>query len=36
VLAIDGKAVRGTIPASSTQGLHVMVAYLPNQGMVLT
>jgi predicted transposase YbfD/YdcC len=35
VLAIDGKTVRGTIPAGSTQGLHLMAAYLPEQGVVL-
>src|SRR5262249_55266423 len=35
VLAIDGKSVRGTIAANSTQGLHLMAAYLPNQGVVL-
>jgi predicted transposase YbfD/YdcC len=35
VLAIDGKTVRGTIPAGSTQGLHLMAAYLPQQGVVL-
>jgi predicted transposase YbfD/YdcC len=35
VLVIDGKTVRGTIPAGSTQGLHLMAAYLPAQGVVL-
>jgi predicted transposase YbfD/YdcC len=35
VLAIDGKTVRGTIPTGSTQGLHLMAAYLPEQGVVL-
>lgn len=35
VLAIDGKTVRGTIPAGATQGLHLMAAYLPEQGVVL-
>lgn len=35
VLAIDGKSVRGTIPTGSTQGLHLMAAYLPLQGVVL-
>lgn len=35
VLAIDGKTVRGTIPAGATRGLHLMAAYLPGQGVVL-
>jgi predicted transposase YbfD/YdcC len=34
-LSIDGKTLRGTIPAGATQGVHVMAAYLPQQGIVL-
>jgi predicted transposase YbfD/YdcC len=32
---LDGKALRGTIPAGQTQGLHVLAAYLPDAGVVL-
>src|SRR5437868_300544 len=32
---LDGKALRGTIPAGRTQGLHVLAAYLPDAGIVL-
>lgn len=34
-MSIDGKTLRGTIPAGQTQGLHLMAAYLPEQGLVL-
>lgn len=34
-LTIDGKTLRGTIPAGSTQGVHLVAAYLPGQGVVL-
>ena len=32
---LDGKAVRGTIPAGQRQGLHLLAAYLPDEGIVL-
>ena len=32
---LDGKALRGTIPAGQTQGVHVLAAYLPDAGIVL-
>jgi hypothetical protein len=32
---LDGKALRGTIPAGQTQGLHLLAAYLPEAGIVL-
>lgn len=32
---LDGKAMRGTIPAGQTQGLHLLAAYLPDEGIVL-
>jgi predicted transposase YbfD/YdcC len=32
---LDGKALRGTIPAGQTQGLHLLAAYLPDSGIVL-
>lgn len=35
VLAIDGKPVRGTIPAGQTRGVHLVAAYVPEQGVVL-
>jgi predicted transposase YbfD/YdcC len=34
-LNIDGKSLRGTIPAGSKQGVHLVAAYLPRQGVVL-
>ena len=34
-VAIDGKALRGSIPAGQTQGVHLMAAYLPGEGVVL-
>jgi predicted transposase YbfD/YdcC len=34
-IAIDGKALRATIPAGRTQGLHLLAAYLPEEGWVL-
>jgi hypothetical protein len=34
-LSIDGKTLRGTIPAGATQGVHLMAAYLPQKGIVL-
>jgi hypothetical protein len=35
ILAVDGKPLRGTIPAGQTRGVHVVAAYLPEQGVVL-
>ena len=35
VINLDGKTLCGTIPAGSTQGLHLLAAYLPQQGVVL-
>lgn len=35
VLAIDGKARRGTIPAGQTRGVHLLAAYLPGSGVTL-
>lgn len=32
---LDGKTLRGTIPAGQTQGLHLLAAYLPDVGIVL-
>ncbi len=34
-MSIDGKTLRGTIPAGATQGVHLMAAYLPGQGIVV-
>jgi predicted transposase YbfD/YdcC len=34
-LSIDGKTLRGTIPAGAKQGVHLMAAYLPQKGIVL-
>ena len=35
VIAIDGKTLRGTIAVGQTQGLHLLAAYLPEEGLVL-
>ncbi len=35
VIAVDGKALRGTIPAGQTHGRHLLAAYLPAEGWVL-
>lgn len=35
VISIDGKTVRGTITADDPFGLHLLAAYLPNEGIVL-
>src|SRR5215210_2195271 len=32
---MDGKALRGTIKAGQTKGLHLLAAYLPDEGIVL-
>src|SRR5579863_5666146 len=33
-LALDGKTLRGTIPLGQTRGVHLIAAYLLNQGVV--
>ncbi len=35
VVAIDGKVLRGTIEVGQNQGVHVLAAYLPEEGLVL-
>lgn len=35
LLAIDGKTLRGTIPFGKKQGVHLVAAYLPKEGVVL-
>ncbi|RMF66253.1 MAG: ISAs1 family transposase [Alphaproteobacteria bacterium] len=35
LIAIDGKTMRGTIPKGSSQGVHLLAAYLPEEGVVL-
>src|SRR5919202_5857924 len=34
-LVVEGKTLRGTIPPGHTQGVHLVAAYLPEQGVVL-
>jgi hypothetical protein len=34
-ISLDGKALRGTIPAGKAKGLHLLAAYLPDEGIVL-
>ena len=34
-LSIDGKTLRGTMAAGAKQGVHLLAAYLPEQGIVL-
>jgi predicted transposase YbfD/YdcC len=34
-VALDGKTLRGTIPAGQTRGVHLLAAYLPQRGVVL-
>lgn len=34
-LCVDGKTLRGTIPLGKSQGVHVLAAYLPQEGVVL-
>jgi predicted transposase YbfD/YdcC len=34
-ITLDGKVLRGTIPAGETQGVHLLAAYVPDQGVVL-
>jgi len=35
LVALDGKTLRGTIPFGHTQGVHLVAAYQPNEGLVL-
>lgn len=35
VVNLDGKTLRGTIPAGETQGVHLLAAFLPEEGWVL-
>jgi predicted transposase YbfD/YdcC len=35
LVSIDGKTVRGTIPAGASRGEHLLAAYLPQEGVVL-
>ena len=35
LVALDGKTLRGTIPKGKTQGVHLLAAYLPEEGIVL-
>lgn len=35
LITIDGKTMRGTIPKGTTQGVHLLAAYLPAEGIVL-
>lgn len=35
LIAIDGKTMRGTIPKGQRRGIHLLAAYLPEEGIVL-
>ncbi len=35
LVTLDGKTVRGTIPKGNTKGLHLLAAYLPEEGITL-
>jgi predicted transposase YbfD/YdcC len=35
LVALDGKPLRGSIPVGETRGMHLLAAYLPNEGIVL-
>jgi predicted transposase YbfD/YdcC len=35
LIALDGKTLRGSIPAGHTRGVHLLAAYLPHEGIVL-
>jgi predicted transposase YbfD/YdcC len=35
LITIDGKTLRGTIPRGTTRGVHLLAAYLPEEGVVL-
>ena len=35
LIVLDGKTLRGTIPKGKTRGVHLLAAYLPEEGVVL-
>jgi len=35
LIALDGKTLRGTIPLGATQGVHLLAAYFPGEGLVM-
>jgi len=35
LVTFDGKTMRGTIPAGSSQGVHLLAVFLPHEGVVL-
>lgn len=35
LVVLDGKTLRGTIPKGETRGVHLLAAYLPEEGIVL-
>jgi predicted transposase YbfD/YdcC len=35
LIVVDGKTLRGTIPTGHSQGVHLLAAYLPAEGLVL-
>lgn len=35
LIVLDGKTLRGTIPAGQTRGLHLLAAFLPGEGWVI-
>ena len=35
VFSLDGKTVKGTIPAGETRGIHLLSLYVLDQGLVL-
>lgn len=35
LITLDGKTLRGTIPKGKNQGVHLLAAYLPEEGIVL-
>src|SRR5512136_3032738 len=35
LISVDGKTLRGSIPAGWTSGLHLLAAYVPHEGIVL-
>ena len=34
-ITLDGKTIRGTIPAGQTHGVHLLAAFVPDEGVVL-
>jgi predicted transposase YbfD/YdcC len=35
LICLDGKTIRGTIPKGKSQGVHLLAAYMPQEGIVL-